>query len=77
MASAPSALSVGTRALAVAASSAKLTPRTPDGVTIAPVPFSVMPMNPMVTASRPLPKVLRPVAGNSVLPSVPITLAAR
>ena len=45
--SAPCALSRGTSALAVSASSAKISPATPAGVTTVPVPFSVMPMKPI------------------------------
>ena len=48
IASAPCGLQLGNQALAVAASSAKVTPATPDGVTIIPVSFSVMPMKPIL-----------------------------
>ena len=59
------AFSAGIAALAVAASSAKVRPATPAGVTSVSVSFSVMPMKPICTG----PKSLIAVPGNSVDPS--------
>lgn len=63
--------------MAVSASSLKLRPATPAGVTMLGVPLSVMPMNATFTVAPSLVKLLMPVAGNSVVPSVFTVLAAR
>ena len=73
IASMPCARRRGTSALTVSASSLKVRPATPVGVTMPGVPFSVMPMKATLT---PL-KVLMPYGGKSVRPvASSITLAA-
>jgi hypothetical protein len=54
----PCALSCGTAALIVSASSANVTP--PSGLTRSTVPFSVRPITPIVTLRLPSPKLLSP-----------------
>src|SRR5258708_33966166 len=76
IASAPGALSLGTKELGLVSSSVKRTPLTPDGVTRVLVAFRVMPMKPMVIGPAGVWKRLRPLGGKMVVPSACTTLGA-